>query len=308
MRGFQAFFSIVFGLAGAWQAQQVGDRLTSPLWLEWTRDLESLGLGAVALHDSNAREAIRTMCSLKYNGSENFIDLCTSNNFRSFKNQRGRNNGIYQSFSRTSACSKAVFGIESGNFTISLDHLDSATDLASQIVDHFKISPSLMDSVKNHISDIMKAIPENVKSVVCPAAKARRNWHERNRDLQISYSVSGDVGPSAVQCTYPFRAGEWRMPEMAALIPMGTCMFRNLYIHNNEWYYVSDTQTAADIPPFRVNTREIEFRPVTYQFKPRVVTVVEMKSMIREATQRTRVVRLVKVTVTQIAAIISWLF
>ena len=286
----QLFSILVFGLVGA-----LGDLHSSPMWLDWVRDMESTVLGTVALYDSNAHDAIRAMCLLKYDGSDNFIHLCTSNNLRSFKNQRGRNNGIYQSFSRISACSKAVFGIESRNLTVLLDHFDSAPDVASQVADHFNISPSQMASVQDHIADIIKSIPENAKAVVCPAAKARRNWRERNRDLRVSYSVAADVSPSSVLCTYPFRDGEWRMPEMAAIIPMGTCMFRDLYIHNSIWYFVSDTHTAADIPPFRLNTREIEFRPVTYELKPTVVSIAEMKSLIRAPSQRARVVRLVKV-------------
>lgn len=262
-------------------------------WLRWENVLHDSYLKPFAVFPEDVDEHVRAMCLIKYEGSYQQAfdaETCTKGYLKTFSNQRGKENGMMIQMSARSSCYEAYVSIPpERKIPVIYDLFDDSSDISEEIATFLNISAGsdMFEAIQTYMADKIKGIPEDSRRTPCPAAQSRRlaeQWAAAT--FSSTSAVSGQLAPSSFECKQPFSKKEWLLPEMNALIPLGTCVFRNLYLHNNVWYYLADLQSQQFMPSIRLNSRTVENRPLSYELSPVVVSEQNFRDLIARSVQR----------------------
>ena len=267
------------------------------VWEEWKRDMSTLKYPGMELTAEGALGNLTRFCTGVFPTNELDQNICIKHYLDDFKRQRGRENGIYLSVGKSDRCSSAdLIDINGEKLSIRFDKYDSATDIAQLLSRHLNLSPDSdhFKMIESSMDQLLESIPFS-KEKICLEAKSRREWLlKRESEVKMKRESYTNIVSSSVVCFYPFSQHEWIRPELWPVIPLGSCEYQNLYIHNNKWYFVSDTVRLDDLPRIRFNTRVIEFRPQTYDMNITVVSRADLKNLLRSSILSTDL-RLLKV-------------
>jgi hypothetical protein len=268
----------------------------SPEWVAWRDALALAHLPGEAVFEHSAESQLSALCRKTHPLESEQAEKCVVSNLEKFKNQRGKENGIFVSPKAAEGCYSAAVSSEGGEITyIHFDSHDVASDVAREISFFLNASvdgPSFAATVQ-YMANNIAAVPAAARHRVCQAAITRREASALSAREALSAvgavgagapAPGGDLRLSSFRCEYPFERREWLLPEMNALLPLGTCLFANMYLHNNIWYFLSDE--AVTLPLLRLNTRSIEFRALTYAYKPTVIGTVAFRELMRTSVKR----------------------
>ena len=256
-------------------------------WKAWGDSIRDLYTEGVAVYPATANEQFWSLCLQKYDGRGDGTATCAMENLAKFKHQRGKENGIFYSFKRAEGCFKTDVTTESGEIIpVYFDYFDNATVITGDILLLLNKSRNseYFDAIYAYMSQKLESIPISFRHIVCHRAAVRRDTVKREVNLfETKMFRVPKIEVSSFKCRYTFNRKEWLLPEMNALIPLGNCYFENVYLHNNQWYFISDTTKRDDLPFLRLNTRSIEFRGLQYEFKPNVITINESLRLLQSS-------------------------
>lgn len=251
-------------------------------WASWNQSISNAFLDGVAVYPHSAEDRFHDMCSKLYQRRIEHVNSCIGHNLDTLKNQRGKENGIFISMNAVDGCHEVVVSSAAGDKTIVYyDAKDTAEQIVQDISVLFNITAQ-SDSytiLLNHLRNGIANIPSHLQNIECAAASSRREFSEWELSVLSTERMADAVETSSYNCEYPFLKMEWLLPEMNAMIPLGSCLFNNLYIHNNNWYFVSDTLSDAEMPFIRLNTRSVENRGLDYELKPKVISKTKLSEL-----------------------------
>jgi hypothetical protein len=238
-------------------------------------------IGGKVVTNNNAQEYYTSWCSEKFHYDAAKADSCAKKNLASYKNKRRDSQGLYQSLKKSIFCGGVDIAGDYGNLTILFDPNDKSETIAELVARHFDMGENadMIQTLQNHFKLNMNALANDIEAYRCLESHTRRNWLKLEEEMCMKPVLDAPLLDSAVSCTHPFQHQEWMLTELNAFIPLGTCEYRNLYVHNNEFYFVSDG--AEILPQYRLNTATAAGRPVTVAVSPKVVSRDHLRMLMR---------------------------
>ena len=272
------FSEIIFFCCGSYSSE----------WAVWNQSIHSVYMDGEAVFEHSAEEQLSAMCSRRHHGRVDAVQGCVQKSMASIRSQRGKENGIFFSMKAVDGCQEAVIYSATGQVVVVyFDSFDDPRDVALEVglFLHSPMEGNPMERLVSLMQSKIENMPSEYKGLVCPAARTRRAASEWESSILSEEEHPRLTMQSSFRCTYPFERREWLLPEMNDLLPFGSCLYENLYMHNSEWYFVSDSPSKKDLPFVRLNTRTVENRGLEYELRPRVLSSSALEAMM-QSTRR----------------------
>lgn len=278
--------------------QQIWSQPPPPItWPQWSNELQQQSYYSLIKGDEKFPERLENVCNTFF-FSEESARHCYDYYLREaeiFLSSR-LEDPLIPVRVRTVACPPLNFHIDAGlTLSIVLDRHDDAHQVSSAIALFANISKTTFFNTVDIWTPVFeKAVQESPQ--FCSEAELRRTRHA-NAVIGVTESQVVYLSPSSVRCESPYHHNEWLSDQGKGYLPLGSCRYENLYVHNNQWYFVSDTRSGAPEHGVRLNTLCRYPATDSAVFKPKHVTMDQLKNLISESGPMRPASRTVRVSI-----------